>query len=187
MQTTQFPKEVTDALQDAEGNFEVSNIQSKRLFDLCQKLAQNANSRKINANSSWFEQTSEVKMLRNFNEGDEKLKVSNNASSNNNECGYIIPIIKQRSSFYNSNTFVQNFHLDLKPRKHKSKKFKSKYSWMKAKIKKIIENYKMNKRRLFTFNPSKIRVKSPPIPRVRRLIEENGFNKVYKVRHIINL
>ena len=178
--TTQFPQEVSDVLQKVEWDIEISNIKSKKLFDLCQRFAQNSN-------SSWSEQTSDMKLLSNINEVREKLGSLNSISLNNKRCDFTMPIIKHKPSPYNTNTFAQKLHIDLKSWKSKPKNFKSKYSWIYTKIKEIIENNRKNKMRLITFNPSKIRVKSPPIPRARRLIEENKFSKVYQIRQIINL
>ena len=38
-----YPREVSDTIKDTEWDVEVSNIKSAKLFDLCQRLAQNTN------------------------------------------------------------------------------------------------------------------------------------------------
>ena len=183
-----YPHEVTDIVQNAEGDIQISDIKSKKLFDLWMKLAKIIKPQNTKENSSLLEQIKINKLSNSLFDDNKSKRYTKNHSSNINNDESEFPKIRPTSP----NISVQKSSLKLnEANKEVSENldqiFREKCYRIADKIKEKIEINRRNRLQLFTFNPNKIRVKSPVISRARKLINENGFHKIYQLGHKFNL
>ena len=181
-----YPLEISDAVHDTHLDIEVSEIRSKKLFNLLVKFSQKAENNFFKKNT-WQEDLPDCKPYVIHSD-----KTSAKSSEINNS-------FKLRNKVNNDARKVRQFRISEKskinawkqisvlPWNKLNENFSSKYDEILDKIKSKVAINKRNRLQLFTFDPRKVRVRSPVLSRARKLIDENGFYQICKFKRNFEL